>query len=236
MKKVERRTINKLKQFKVLFSLGISGELKNKERMVSPFIFGAIILIMFSFATGEIEKSMKVKLFTAELLLTTLFSLSIYFIRAFESEYEDGIFTRLRSMAVSRFAWFISKFTLVLILSFITSAVVLGITSGFVGIDSAIILKLLPQLFLILLLTIVGLSSLGVLLSALTLKAKGRSVVFPLLYYPLTVPVLLASTQSINLLFVKGTTLFSNQWGYLLMGFDLIYLILSALLFEELVD
>ena len=44
MKKVERRTINKLKQFKVLFSLGISGELKNKERMVSPFIFGAIIL------------------------------------------------------------------------------------------------------------------------------------------------------------------------------------------------
>ena len=61
--------------------------------MVSPFIFGAIILIMFSFATGEIEKSMKVKLFTAELLLTTLFSLSIYFIRAFESEYEDKFYS-----------------------------------------------------------------------------------------------------------------------------------------------
>ena len=228
--------INKLKQFKTLFLLGIRGELKNKERMVSPFIFGAIILIMFSFATGEIEKTMRIKFFTAELLLTTLFSLSIYFIRAFESENEDGIFTKMRAMAINRFVWFLSKLTLVVILSFLTSAVVLAITSGFVGIDSAIIWELLPQLIIILLLTITGLSSLGVLLSALTLKARGRSVVFPLLYYPLTVPVLLASTQSINLLFIKGTDIFSNQWGYLLIGFDLIYLILSALLFEELVD
>lgn len=227
---------NFLHNFVSLFKLGIKGELKNKERMVSPFILGSIILIMFSFAIGELEPELKLKFFTAELFLTTLFSLSIYFIRAFEIEHEDGIFSQMRVLPMSRIAWFLSKFSLVAMLSFLTSLVVLIIAAAFIGLNSDIIFANFIQITLILSLTIAGLTSIGVLLSAVTLKAKGRSVVFPLLYYPLTVPVLLAGTQSVNLLLFKGTSLFSNQWGLLLAGFDLIYFILSALLFEELVD
>jgi heme exporter protein B len=223
-------------QFSTLFKLGIRSELKNKEKMVSPFILGAIILVMFSFATGEIDKSFKIQFFTAELLLTILFSLSIYFIRAFETEYEDGIFNQLRSLSISRVAWFMSKFTLVSLLSSLSAGLVLFVASGFISLDNDILLPNLAQLVLIVFLAIIGLSALGVLLSAITLKAKGRSIVFPLLYYPLTVPVLLAATQSINLLLIKNTPVFDSQWGMILAGFDCIYIILSILLFEELVD
>ena len=42
--------------------------------------------------------------------------------------------------------------------------------------------------------------------------------------------------SSINLLFFKDVGVFSSQWGLVLAGFDIIYLILSTLLFEEFVD
>lgn len=219
-----------------LLMLGFKGELKNKEKMASPFILGAMILIMFSFATGELEKEIIPRLFTAELMLTILFSLSIYFIRVFETEHEDGVFNQLRSLPISRAAWFFSKFTLVSLLSSATAAVVLILASGFVGISSETLFPQIPQIVFLLFLTITGLASIGILLSAVTLTSKGRSIIFPLLYYPLTVPVLLAATQSINLCLTKGTGILNSQWGIILIAFDAIYLILSVLLFEEFVD
>ena len=189
---------NILNQTRTLIKLGLYNELKNKEKMLSPFIFGAIILIMFSFATGEIEKELKIKFFTAELILTVLLSLSIYFIRAFEIENEDGVFNKLRSTAISRNAWFFSKLFIVSALSFATASLVMMMTSAFVGISNDLFLPKIPSLIAILALAIIGLSAVGIILSAVTLKARGRSIVFPLLYYPLTIPILLASTQSIN--------------------------------------
>lgn len=223
-------------QFKTLFTICFRGELKNKERLMGPFIFGAVVLIMFSFATGEIDSGMKAKIFTAEVVLTTLFALSLYFIRAFETEYEDGIFLQIRSMNVSRVAWFFSKYTLVSLLSLTTSLVVLVITALFTETSTNLISDNFGQLLLILIFTVAGLSALGILLSAMTLKARGRSVVFPLLFYPLSVPVLLCSTQAINLLILKSSSFFATEWGLLLVGFDVMYIILSALLFEVIID
>ena len=149
-------------------------ELKNKEKMASPFILGAMILIMFSFATGELEKEIIPRLFTAELMLTILFSLSIYFIRVFETEHEDGVFNQLRSLPISRAAWFFSKFTLVSLLSLATAAVVLILASGFVGISSETLFPQIPQIVFLLFLTITGLASIGILLSAVTLTSRAK--------------------------------------------------------------
>ena len=61
MKKVER-TINKLKQFKVLFSLGISGELKTKREWYLLLFWSYNSKLCFHLRL-VIEKSMKVSFF-----------------------------------------------------------------------------------------------------------------------------------------------------------------------------
>ena len=192
---------NILNQTRTLIKLGLYNELKNKEKMLSPFIFGAIILIMFSFATGEIEKELKIKFFTAELILTVLLSLSIYFIRAFEIENEDGVFNKLRSTAISRNAWFFSKLFIVSALSFATASLVMLMTSAFVGISNDLFLPKIPSLIAILALAIIGLSAVGIILSAVTLKARGRSIVFSSALLP-TDYSYIVSLDSINKSFI----------------------------------
>ena len=82
-----------------------------------------------------------------------------------------------------------------------------------------------------------GLAALGVLLSAMTLKANARQILYPLLYFPLATPVLLAAVQSSQLYLSSGQiTADVRAWLGLLLGFDVIYITLGALLFTELVD
>jgi heme exporter protein B len=87
------------------------------------------------------------------------------------------------------------------------------------------------------LLALAGLASLGVLLSAMTLKANSRQILYPLLYFPLTTPVLLAAIQSSILILQKGAFPdTARPWVGLLLGFDAIYLTLGILLYPELMD
>jgi heme exporter protein B len=92
------------------------------------------------------------------------------------------------------------------------------------------------MLFLsILTLMILALSSLGVLLSQMTEKAAGRDLLFPILYFPLAVPVLLAVVQASYCLWDIHNREDLNLWLSLLGGFCVIYLTLGIVLFEELV-
>ena len=58
-------------------------------------------------------------------------------------------------------------------------------------------------------------------------------MLFPLLYFPLAIPVLLASVQA-TLIFLGGGEQGASQWLGLLAGFDIIYFTLGLLLFGEL--
>ena len=71
----------------------------------------------------------------------------------------------------------------------------------------------------------------------MTLKANARQILYPLLYFPLTAPVLLGAVQSSRLCLDGGRAAADiKAWLGLLLGFDCIYVTLGILLFTELVD
>ncbi len=88
------------------------------------------------------------------------------------------------------------------------------------------------ELILLSLVTSIGFSSLGTLLSGLTTDLRFREILLPILLFPLLVPLLLASvkiTQSV----ILGQGIWEViDWFKLLIGFDLIFLIVSYLTFE----
>jgi heme exporter protein B len=68
------------------------------------------------------------------------------------------------------------------------------------------------------------------------LKARGREVLFPLLYFPLAIPVLLAGSEAVLSFVENADSSPAWQWIGLLAGFDVIFITLSALLYGELVS
>jgi heme exporter protein B len=103
--------------------------------------------------------------------------------------------------------------------------------------DTSGVKLLQPFVFAAAFLGLTGLTSLGVLLSAATLKASGREIIFPLLYFPLSTPILLSAIES-SLAYFENSSSSGQwiQWLILLVCFNVISFTLGLLLFGELVD
>lgn len=207
-------------------------ELADKERLISPILFATTMLILFAFGIGETSEDLIIKIFLAQTFLTLLFSLQITFARIFDPDEKDKVFQLLQCYPINHAAWFLGKYTLVILVGSLVLVPTM-LLAGLLNHNPKAPL-LTPEIFLIAFLALAGLASIGVLLSAMTLKASGREVLFPLIYFPLSTPVLLAAIQSSQVLLSGNNSDILWQWVGLLVCFDVIYVTLGILLFGEL--
>ncbi len=98
------------------------------------------------------------------------------------------------------------------------------------------LLLFLPQLALIAILATTGFAAVGTLFSALAVNTKAREVMLPILFFPAVTPVIIAAVKA------SGLVLGGETWGSLLswlgiiLAFDVIFLVASALLFEFVIE
>jgi heme exporter protein B len=93
-----------------------------------------------------------------------------------------------------------------------------------------------PQVFLIALLGTVGFCVLGTVMSALTLRARARELLLPLVLFPLMIPVILATIQCLGAVLRAGEIGDALPWLRLLIGFDVIFLTLGVLVFDWVIE
>lgn len=223
------------RQLLLITRQGLRAELADRERLVSPILFGITLLLLFSFAIGEVEPDLRRKIYVAETFLTTFFALQISFSRLFEPDRQDRVFDLMRSYPVSHTAWFLAKYLLILLLGILTLLPTMLFSAFLHHNDKDPLFSW--AIVGIAMLALAGLSAVGLLLSAMTLKANSRQILYPLLYFPLTTPVLLAATSaSLSYLELKQWTGNVQTWASLLLAFDTIYFTLGLLLYGELVD
>jgi heme exporter protein B len=221
-------------QLTLIIAQGLRAELAEKDRLVSPLLFAATMLILFAFAVGDVRDDLVIKIHLAQTFLTMLLALQTSFSRIFDPDERDRVFELLQTYPINHSAWFLGKYVLVLILG-ISIVLPTMLFSGFLH-DSPTIHLLNPMVFVVAILSLIGLVALGVLLSALTLKASGKEVLFPLLYFPLATPILLAAIQSSANFLDPNIQSAPWQWVGLLSCFDVVYFTLGLLLFGELAE
>jgi heme exporter protein B len=81
-----------------------------------------------------------------------------------------------------------------------------------------------------------GFSALGTLLGGITSSLKGREVLLPLLLFPLLVPLLLVAVHLTDALLAGESLADHTGWLQLLGAFDAIFLIVSYLTFEYVME
>ena len=81
-----------------------------------------------------------------------------------------------------------------------------------------------------------GFSALGTLFSTMAINTKLREVILPVILFPLLIPVLINAIKATETIFNGGA--FSESLGYLkiLVCFDIIFLVSSALVYEYVVE
>jgi heme exporter protein B len=96
--------------------------------------------------------------------------------------------------------------------------------------------NLLPRLFLVTLLGTVGFCVLGTIMSALTLRARARELLLPLVLFPLMIPVILAPIRCMENVMRTGAFGDALPWLELLLGFDVIFMTVGVLIFDWVIE
>ncbi len=224
-----------LLQFRTLLAQNIQAEWASAERWISPLLFALTVLLLFSFAFGRVEVAFIPQLFVAATFLTAFFALQIAFSRVLEPDMQDRVFDQMRSYPIAPTAWFVSKYLLVLMLGLMILLPTLVLADLFIN-ESPISFLSLP-LFAIAACSLIALGALGVLLSTMMLRSNAKQILYPLLYFPLTTPVLLAAVETSKALLIdhKNLDQMLSSWLGLLVISGIMYFTLSLLLFGELI-
>jgi heme exporter protein B len=203
-------------------------DLRSLENFFSMLFFSVIILLIFAFAlpTDDVDPAgLTPGIFWVTFLLSGLLSLN----KSFQTEKTNGCMEALLLSPVDRGSIFLGKmagnvlFIMVIQLMLIPLFCLLFDNAAIVHFAALLALSFCAA---------VGFSSLGTLLSALTADLRFKEILLPILLFPLLVPLLLTSVRIMQSILVGDGFGGAADWLKLLIGFDLIFLILSYLTFD----
>jgi len=224
--------MNLLSQTFLLLKKDLVIELRRRESLLTMFFFGTLLLFVFHFSFDLVPERVA-EMTPALLWLAFLFTGTLGLAQLFEAERGNHCLEALLLSPMDRGALFLAKTAFNFILMFLVEIVVIPLFWILFNLRSW---DVIPYLFLVTLLGTVGFCVLGTLLSVVTLKARARELLLPLILFPLMIPVILGTIRCMETILRVGELGDALPWLRLLIGFDVIFLTLGVLIFDWVIE
>ncbi|MGH2481338.1 MAG: heme exporter protein CcmB, partial [Ktedonobacteraceae bacterium] len=203
-------------------------ELRSKQMWAGMGLFALLVLVIFNFAF-DLRVDNKAAVAPGALWVAFIFASFIGLGRTIAAEREHGSLDRLLLCPVDRKAIYLAKL--------LGNVIFIGVVE-IVALPVFAILFNVPfsagGLILVVLLGTVGIASVGTLFSAMAAATAARELLLPILVFPLIVPIVIASVRATGALMV--VTANEPPWLGLIAAFDAIFLSLSTVLFEHVIE
>ena len=209
-----------------LFKKDFSSELRTRYAInsLAMFIIVAISVILFSIGNEKINESLTGGLFWVVIFFTAMSGLS----RAFVSEEERGTTLTLQLIA-SPTVVFTGKLLFNLILVFCMNTVIALLYSA---LFEAFVLKNFELFLATFVLGNIGLAVASTIIAAIISKAGAKGTLYPVLSFPILLPLILTSVQ-LTLFAFDGTTFETAKFELaIVVGYDVIITTASYMLFD----
>jgi heme exporter protein B len=207
-------------------------ERRSKETLNALLFFSLLLLFVFQLALGpdrERLASVLPGLLWIGFILSGLLALG----RTFLIEREHDCWEGLLLAPGDKSAIYLGKLAGNLVVMLAVEALVVALFVLFFNIDIG---GALPGLALVIGLGTVGLAAVGTLFAAMTAHLRARELLFPVLFLPMEVPVLLGTVQATEALFLGEPLSAVSHWLKLLLAADLIYLTAGILTFDFILE
>jgi len=221
-----------LRQAYLLLRKDLLLEWRRRDSLLTMFFFGTLLLFVFHFAF-DMPPDKIVELAPALLWLAFLFTGTLGLAQLFQAERDNHCLDALLLSPLDRGALFLAKTAFNLILMLLVESVVIPLFWILFNLGSW---NLLPQLFLVTLLGTLGFCVLGTITAAITLRARARELLLPLVLFPLMIPVILATIRCMEMVLRTGSFGDAIAWLRLLIGFDVIFLTIGVLIFDWVIE
>ncbi len=207
-------------------------ELRGKEIFVTTLMFSLIILVIFNFAFDM--TAIKPEDTAAGVLwVAILFSGALSMNRSFLYEQEEGCLSALMLAPIDRSSIYFGKLITNLILTLLSVSILVPIFMVLFNIN---IMDRFVWQMVSFFLGVLGFISVGTLIASMSVNLRAREMMGPLLMFPVVAPVVIAAVQLSGGL-VRGEPMDGLYvWLKILIAFDVIYLVISWLVFEHIIE
>lgn len=207
-------------------------ELRTKDSLNAMLFFGIVVLVIFNFALESIRESIRLAV-PGVLWVAFAFSGTLGLNRMFASEKENSCLQGLLMIPMDRGILYLGKMLAASIFMLITEVFVFVFTLVFFNLT---VWQEVPYLALVFLIGTFGFTSVGTLLSAVSVNTKMREVLLPLILFPVVLPILVNAVEATNII------LNTIEYGALKLPltimsvFTIVFTTLSYLLFEYVLE
>ena len=214
------------RRFLLLCGLASKGLFSESQILLAPLCLVWCLVILLSLVFSGLADPWKGTVVIGQCLVAVLVALSWFLMKVFYGLRRGGVYDHLRLVPVGPLTLFLAYSFLGLLFGLVALVGILGgsvLLAG--GVEVVGGWSFVRSLILATLGFIMGLVPLGVLCSLLTVRSTRESFVFPLIFYPLSVPLALAVLVSLK----AGV----ESEGSLLWWMVFFYFVLSLALSKE---
>lgn len=210
----------------------ILSEFRSRETITSMLIFCVIVVVIFNFMF-EPGSTLVREMIPGILWVAITFAGILGLNRSFIYEVDQGCLLGLLLCPVDHYVLYLGKMLGNFFFMLIMEIIIIPLIIVLFNVD---ILNILLPLALIIILGTLGFAAVGTLLSAISVNTRAREILLPILLFPIAIPILLAAVKATGSLINERTFANSQSWVRILAGFDIIFLVISSLLFEYVVE
>jgi heme exporter protein B len=210
----------------------VTSELRTKEIFTSMSVFSLLVIVIFNFVFDPGISNLE-KILPGILWVAFTFAGVLGLNRSFIFEKDKDCLQGLMLCPVDRSAIYLGKMIGNVIFMLVVEVIALPIFSVLFNFS---IWTLLYRLSPILVLATLGFAAVGTVFSAMSVNTKTREVMLPILLFPITIPVMIAAVKSTGSVLEGASLLSAVSWLNLLVVFDVIFLAVSFLTFEFVIE
>lgn len=203
-------------------------ELRSKQTWTGMGLFALLVLVIFNFAF-DLRVDNKAAIAPGVLWVAFVFASLLGLGRTIAAEREKGSMDRLLLCPVDRKAIYLAKLLGNLLFIGVVEIVALPVYAALFNVP-LFAGALLP----IVLLGTLGIATIGTLFSAMAAATRARELLLPVLVFPLIVPIVISAVRATGSLIVAAPN--EPPWLGLIAAFDVIFLSISMLMFEFVIE
>ena len=206
---------------------------RSRESLISVFFFSFLIILIFHFGFS-LEGLNLVPFVLPFIWLAVLFGGMLRMNHTFEPENEGKVLDGLRLVKGIAVPFFLSKFLLNFIYVLFLELVAFFLVIIFFNLHAPF--TYLSSVWLPFILGGFGFSCVGTTFASMVINHSRRNLILPVIVYPIIAPLIIGVLKSI-VYGVDGRLLgLDASWLQILITFDVIYLVLSIMVFDVLLE
>lgn len=205
-------------------------ELRTKEMFSSMLVFALLVIVIFNFAF-ELKSADMTDLAPGMLWVAFTFAGVLGLNRSFALEKDRGALEGLMLTPLDRSGIYVAKMLSNLIFMSLVELMVLPL---FWVLSNLMFFPI--ALIPVVILGTLGFVAIGSLFAAMTVNARAREVMLPVLLFPVAAPLIVAAVKATGTVLAGQPLLRAGGWLQLLLACDVIFLVLSILTFEYVIE